>query len=51
MTQPNENGFYVITEQGDLGLGLTPVNEQETKSVAQRNADAGEDKSKTNDLY
>ena len=29
MTKPNENGQYAITEQGDLGLGLTPVNESE----------------------
>lgn len=29
MAKPNENGQYAITEQGDLGLGLTPVNESE----------------------
>lgn len=31
--KPNENGSYVITEQGDLGLGLTAV----TKSEIRRN--------------
>lgn len=49
MSNPNENGSYVITEQGDLGLGLTPVNEQDTKSVAQRNGD--EPKEDDNGIY
>lgn len=31
MSTPNENGSYAITEQGDLGLGLTPVQESEIK--------------------
>ena len=25
-------GSYVITEQGDLGLGLTPIREQEERT-------------------
>lgn len=29
MNTPNENGSYAITEQGDLGLGLTPVDESQ----------------------
>lgn len=26
-----ENGSYAITEQGDLGLGLSPINESDVK--------------------
>lgn len=50
MAQPNENGSYVITEQGDLGLGLTPINEQDTKSIDQRNAEK-EDNNRSKGLY
>lgn len=32
MAQPYE-GNCMITEQGDLGLGLTPLSESEAKSV------------------
>lgn len=31
MTTLNENGSYAISEQGDLGLGLTPVDESQIK--------------------
>lgn len=52
MVQPNENGSYVITEQGDLGLGLTAINEQETKSIDQRNAEKQQSGKTTEaDLY
>jgi len=32
MPTTNGNGNYVISEQGDLGLGLTPFNEQEDRT-------------------
>ena len=28
MEKNNQNGAYSIQEQGDLGLGLTPIDEQ-----------------------
>lgn len=28
MKRNNQNGSYSIQEQGDLGLGLTPIDEQ-----------------------
>lgn len=28
MDRNNQNGSYSIQEQGDLGLGLTPIDEQ-----------------------
>lgn len=28
MVKNNKNGSYAIQEQGDLGLGLTPIDEQ-----------------------
>lgn len=28
MERNNQNGSYSIQEQGDLGLGLTPIDEQ-----------------------
>lgn len=28
MEKNNQNGTYTIQEQGDLGLGLTPIDEQ-----------------------
>ena len=43
MTKPNENGQYAITEQGDLGLGLTPVNESEILKSQKNESDVDKD--------
>lgn len=42
MAKPNENGQYAITEQGDLGLGLTPVNESEILKTQKNESDTDE---------
>lgn len=43
----NKNGSYVISEQGDLGLGLTPVNEAEIKKdLRDKEKESKEDKPK-----
>ena len=45
----NQNGTYAITEQGDLGLGLTPINEQQIKSADQKSDSTVKDKKNLTD--
>lgn len=34
--QEQKDGSYAITEQGDLGLGLTPVNESDQEKDSKK---------------
>jgi len=50
MERNNQNGSYCITEQGDLGLGTTPiskdyVDENEKISIPKNATEFGKDKS------
>ena len=40
----NQNGSYEITEQGDLELGFTPINEKQIKPADQRSDSTVKDK-------
>ena len=43
-------GRFAVTEQGDLGLGLTPIDESISYST-ERKSENKDKKEKDNDLY
>lgn len=42
--QEQKDGSFAITEQGDLGLGLTPINESEQENKKDNNGNDEEPK-------
>lgn len=49
--QKKEEQYYAITEQGDLGLGLTPIDESVKIKNSRQQNQSSDDKETDCDLY